>query len=81
MRNGHKQLLSPIKELEYKLSYIRNLLASRQLAPEDFREMKAEYTAKLVKLEAVLGGTETDNLSIDHLLDNGVSNLLKLDEI
>lgn len=48
---------------------------SRQLPPEDFREMKAEYTTKLEKLEAKLSATENDNVSIDHLLDKSVKNL------
>ena len=81
LRNGHKQLLSQIKELEDKLSYIRDLLSSRQLSPEDFREMKSEYTTKLEKLEAKLSATENDNVSIDGLLDKGVKNLLVLDTI
>ena len=81
LRNGHKQLLSQIRELEDKLSYIRDLLSSRQLPPEDFREMKTEYTTKLEKLEAKLSATENDNVSIDGLLDKGVKNLLVLDTI
>jgi hypothetical protein len=43
--------------------------------------MKTEYTTKLEKLEAKLSATENDNVSIDHLLDKGVKNLLMLDLI
>lgn len=81
LRDDRKQLLSQIRELEDKLAYIRDLLSSKQLDPADFREMKAEYSNKLEKLEAKLSASENDNVSINHLLDKGVDNLLKLDTI
>lgn len=81
LRDDRKQLLSQIRELEDKLAYIRDLLSSKQLDPADFREMKAEYNNKLEKLEAKLSASENDNVSINHLLDKGVDNLLKLDTI
>lgn len=49
IKNDRKQLPGQIKEYEDKLSYLRDLLSSKQLDPADFREMKAEYTAKLRK--------------------------------
>ena len=80
-RNDRKHLLTQIRQLEDKLSYIRDLLSSRKLSPEDFSEMKTEYTSKLEKLEAKLSASEDDNVRIDHLLDKGVMNLLKLSGI
>lgn len=55
LQDDSKQLQLQIKELEEKLSYIRELLSSRQLATVDFREMKTEYTTKLEKLQAKIG--------------------------
>lgn len=81
LHNDRKQLLAQIKELEDKLSHIRHLLSSRQLDPEDFREMKAEYTGKLEKLEAKLSACDDSHINIDNLLDRGLTNLLKLDYI
>jgi site-specific DNA recombinase len=81
LQNDRKQLLSQIKELEGKLSYIRDLLSSKQLDPEDFREMKSEYSGKLEKLEAKLSACDDSQVSIDKLLDRGLDNLLKLDYI
>jgi site-specific DNA recombinase len=76
-----KQLRLQIKELEGKLSYIRDLLSSKQIEPGDFREMKAEYSNKLEKLEAKLSATKYDEINIKSLLDKGVNNLLKLDHL
>jgi site-specific DNA recombinase len=81
LQNDRKQLLAQIKELEDKLSYIRDLLSSRQLDPEDFREMKAEYTRKLEKLEVKLSVCDDNHVNIGHLLDRGLTNLLRLDYI
>src|SRR5690606_27857321 len=81
LQDDRKQLLAQIKELEEKLSYTRNLLSSRKIDPDDFREMKSEYIGKLEKLQARLSTCTYDHVDIDDLLDKGVNNLLKLDYI
>ena len=81
IRNDRKQLTEQIKTLEGKLSYIRDLLSSKQLDPADFREMKAEYTTKLEKLESHLSASDDEPLNIGSLLNLGINNLLKLDNI
>ncbi len=81
LQDDSKQLQLQIKEYEDKPSYIRELLSSRQLEPADFREMKAEYTTKLEKLEAKLSATNHDKLDFNGLLTKGVNNLLKLDYV
>ncbi len=43
MQDDRTKLLTQIKELEGKISYIRDLLSSRQIDPADFREMKSDY--------------------------------------
>jgi len=74
-----KELISQIKEMEDKISYIRELLASRKLDPEDFREMKSDYAQKLDKLEAKLNAFNGDQPDMQDLLKKGLANLLKLD--
>jgi site-specific DNA recombinase len=81
LQNDRKQLLAQIKELEEKLSHIRDLLSSRQLDPADFREMKTEYTNKLEKLEAKLSAYDSEETNIEPLLKQGLENLLNLDYI
>ncbi len=64
--NDSKQIRLQIKQLEDRLSYIRDLLSSKQIEPADFREMKSEYSAKL---EAKLAATKNDKVNIKELLD------------
>jgi site-specific DNA recombinase len=70
-----------IKELEEKISYIRDLLSSKQIDASDFREMKTEYSAKLEKLEDKFSTCNHDHVDIKDLLDKGINNLLKLDNL
>lgn len=81
MQDDSKQLQLQIKELEEKLSYIRELLSSWQLEPADFRDMTTEYTTRLEKLEAKLSANNHDKVDFNDLLKKGVNNLLKLDFI
>ena len=81
LQDDSKQLQLQIKELEEKLSYIRELLSSWQLEPVDLRDMKTEYTTKLEKLEAKLSANNHDKVDFIDLLKKGVNNLLKLDFI
>ena len=81
LQDDSKQLRLQIKELEEKLSYIRELLSSRQIEPTDFREMKTEYSNKLEKLEAKLSTHNHDKVDFNGLLNKGVNNLLKLDSV
>ncbi len=79
--DDRKQLLKQVKELEDKLSYIRDLLSSKQIGPEYFREMKTDYSGKVEKLEAKLSGLSHSDVNIKDLLDKGIDILLKLDYI
>lgn len=76
-----KQLLKQIKELTDKVSYIRELLSSKQIEPEDFREMKSDYNSRIEKLEAKLSGLQHDDINIKDLLNKGIDNLLRLDHV
>ncbi len=79
LQDDSKQYRLQIKELEEKISYIRDLLSSKQIEPADFREMKTEYSNKLEKLEAKLSTSNHDKIDISDLLDKGINNLLKLE--
>ncbi len=81
LQDDRKQLLAQIREQEEKLSYIRDLLSSKQIEPADFREMKTEYGGKLEKLEAKLSTSNHDQINIGDLLNKGLDNLLKLDYV
>jgi site-specific DNA recombinase len=81
LQDDHKSLIREIKEQEEKISYIRDLLSTKQIDPADFREMKTEYTGKLEKLEARLAIRDQGHEDVPGLLDAGIDNLLKLDYI
>ena len=81
LQDDRKQLLLQIKEPEGKISYIRDLLSSKQIDPSDFLEMKTEYSAKLEKLGAKLSTYNHDHVDIKDLLAKGINNLLKLDNL
>lgn len=79
LQDDSKQLRLKIRESEEKISYIRDLLSSKQIEPADFREMKTEYSNKLEILEAKLSTSNHDKININDLLDKGINNLLKFD--
>ena len=76
LHNNTKQLTTQIIELEDKLSYIRDLLASKRIEPAHFREMKSDYASKLEKLEAKFGTENNEPAEIKDLLNNGIKTLL-----
>jgi DNA invertase Pin-like site-specific DNA recombinase len=79
LQDDRKQTLKEIRTLEEKIAYIRELLSSRKIEPEDFREMKSDYNGKLERLEAKLSTMSNDPIDIQGLLSVGIDNLLKLD--
>ncbi len=76
-----QQLQKQISTYESKISYIRELLASQQLEPDDFREMKSGYVQKIERLQAKLNGLSGDDVNIKDLLNKGIDTLLRLDYI
>ncbi|ARS35698.1 hypothetical protein [Pontibacter actiniarum] len=73
----HKTLVR-VKELEQRIAHARDLVASAQIEPVDFREIKTACTATIEKLEAKLSALarETD---LQGLLKKGLEQLLRLD--
>lgn len=49
----------------------------RQLEPDELREMKAEYSAKLEKLKAKISATNHDKLEFNGVLTRRVNSLIK----
>lgn len=76
--SGKQELMKEIKQLEEKLSYIRDLLSSKKIEPDDFKEMKFDYSTKLEKLEAKLAGLHHNDVDIKKLLDRGINVLLRI---
>ena len=76
-----KILLKQIKETEEKLSYVRELLTSKQIEPSDYREMKLEYSVKLDKLQAKLKASDVESNDICELMKRGVNSIAKLDNL
>ena len=73
-------------ELEYKLktcdeqvTYIHELLMSRQIQPEEYRVMKENLDIKTIKLQSDLQALRAERTDINTLLSLGLNNLLKLD--
>ena len=81
VQNDRVQILEQIRELESRLSNARDLVASKQIDPADFREMKSDYNGKLEKLEAKLAGCNNDHVDFSDLLNMGLKNLFRLDSI
>ena len=78
--NDRKELLAKVAQVEEKIAYIEELVSTKQLAPGDFRDMKSKYTEQLDRLNARLAVREQDQ-DVPGLLDAGIDNLLKLDNI
>jgi site-specific DNA recombinase len=79
LQQDHKQLLKDIGAMEEKLAYLRELLISKQIEPEDYREMKSGNSEKLERLKAKLAGLNQDIPDVKALLKQGIDNLIKLD--
>ncbi|WP_338841908.1 recombinase family protein [Flavobacterium ginsenosidimutans] len=74
------RVISQLKEFEKKISYIRDLLASRKIEVKDYTEMKTDYDNKIHRLEIKLADLAGENISLSDLLKTGIKNLMKLNE-
>ncbi len=74
------KIISQIKDYETRISNARDLLATKQIDPSDYREMKSDYGEMVRRLELKLSGIDDENKDIEELLKNGVENLMKLNE-
>ena len=75
---AQSNILTQIKEYENRISYCRDLMATRQIEPSDYREMKIDYSERITKLEKDLTKTESERMNIESLINHGIENLIKL---
>lgn len=78
---GRKQLLTQIDELNIRLRNAREMVADQKFDPEDYRELKLDYSNKITQLEAKLAGTSQSEKSISGLLSQAVDNLCRIDKL
>lgn len=81
LQSGKKEILAQIRELEGKLAYLRDLLVSQKLDPDDYRVMKAEYIKDIERLEAKISHCTDTPMNIDKLLGQGVNTLFRIDRL
>ena len=73
-----KEILLQIKDYEDRLSHTRDLLATRQIEPDDYRDMKSQYTAKISTLESQLTRLHNDVNNVQSLIKRGVSRVFEI---
>ena len=81
VRTGKMEMLKEMKDLEVKLAYIRELLVSQKITPEDYQIMKAAYADTMDKIEAKLSNFSEIPRNIDGLLGQGVNRLFRIDQL
>jgi len=83
-RTGNSQrqkldLEDKLKACDEQITYIHELLMSKQVQPEEFRVMKEALDLKVLKLQNDLQALRADRTDINTLFKSGLNNLLKLD--
>lgn len=71
-------MLAQLKDYEGRLSHARDLLATRKIDADDYREMKSDYAGMINKLEVRLATMNNEADEIEELLSNGIDRLLSL---
>ncbi|WP_244307435.1 recombinase family protein [Flavobacterium fluviatile] len=74
------KVIAQLKDYENRMAHARDLLLSKDIEASDYREMKSDYGDIIQRLELKLTGLEKDSKDVEKLLNNGVENLLKLNE-
>ena len=74
-----KEILREITGQESKLSTARELIATGKIDADDFRELKTKCLESIEKLERKLNQLATESGNIEELLENGIENLLNLE--
>ena len=80
MRHQKAKVKVQISDYEAKLANARKLIIEGKIEEDDFRELKSEHIEGINKLEKDLIILQADAANIDVLLNQGIENLLKLDE-
>ncbi len=75
-----KEILLQIKDYEDRLSHARDLLATRQIDPDDYRDMKSQYSSKISTLESQLTRLNNDVDNVQILIKRGVKRVFEIKE-
>ena len=75
-----KEILLQIKDYEDRLSHARDLLATRQIDADDYRDMKSQYSAKISMLESQLTRMNNDADNVQILIKRGVKRVFEIKE-
>lgn len=75
-----KEILLQIKDYEDRLSHSRDLLATRQIDPDDYRDMKSQYSSKISTLESQLTRLNNDVDNVQILIKRGVKRVFEIKE-
>ncbi len=82
-QTNNKQIIEEIDKLNTKLSKARELLLNEAIDASDYKEIKAEYEARVVRLEAQLAEQTSINAanatSIEKMFDKAITTLSKID--
>lgn len=81
MHDDKRQISNQITELEGRLTYLRELLSTQKIEPEDYRKMKADYTDKIKKLLGKMANSSQTPVDFDGLLNAGLQNLMNLEQL
>lgn len=72
------EILIQIKDYEDRLSHMRELLATRQIDAEDYREIKSQYNSKISAFESQLTTLNNDVSNVQVLIDQGLSKIMEI---
>ncbi|HIY76012.1 MAG TPA: recombinase family protein [Candidatus Sphingobacterium stercorigallinarum] len=78
MQLEQKEILIQIKDFEDRLSHMRDLLATRQIDAEDYREIKSQYNMKIAAFESQLTTLNNDVGNIQSLIEQGISKIMEI---
>jgi site-specific DNA recombinase len=68
-----------ISDLQARLTYLREMLSTQKIEPEDYRKMKAEYTEKIEKLLEKLASSSQTPVDFGYLLNSRFKTLINLE--
>jgi site-specific DNA recombinase len=81
MHDDKSQISNQVTELEGRLTYLRELLSTQKIEPEDYWKMSAEYSDKIEKLLGKLSSSTQAPVDFDGLLNAGLQNLINLEQL
>jgi site-specific DNA recombinase len=80
MLDSEEKATSQIKNYESRLIRARDLLATGEIDPSDYREMKSDYSEMIYKLQSKLTNIHIDKDNVEEMLQDSIENVMKLSE-